>query len=248
MRGPATGPRKPATVPSAPGRLRGAGEGSRCWPVRPGRYAGTPDPSSMPAAASQRTGARTRQSPVSPWGRRTGTASWLPWMRRGRPQRPGCSPAGSSGEHESCSPRPPPGLKSHPDARLPRFQGRHGSGACRWGPAELILSNDEDLLVLHPWRGVRIIRPRPFLAQVDRTRVLQEAFAGVVVEQPGVPDIAREHLHGFVTADLLDLPDVGPCAGGSGDKACAEAVPGIARRVQPGGQGAGLHDAGDGVV
>lgn len=30
--------------------------------------------------------------------------------------------------------------------------------------AEIIVSSDEDLLVLHPWRGVRILRPREFLA------------------------------------------------------------------------------------
>ncbi len=35
------------------------------------------------------------------------------------------------------------------------------------GHADLIVSSDEDLLVLHPWRGVRILRPRPFLAEVD---------------------------------------------------------------------------------
>jgi len=30
--------------------------------------------------------------------------------------------------------------------------------------AEIIVSSDEDLLVLDPWRGVRILRPRDFLA------------------------------------------------------------------------------------
>ncbi len=30
--------------------------------------------------------------------------------------------------------------------------------------AEIIVSSDEDLLVLHPWRGVRIIRPAAYAA------------------------------------------------------------------------------------
>lgn len=30
--------------------------------------------------------------------------------------------------------------------------------------AETIVSSDEDLLVLHPWRGVRILRPADYLA------------------------------------------------------------------------------------
>jgi uncharacterized protein len=30
--------------------------------------------------------------------------------------------------------------------------------------AETIVSNDDDLLVLHPWRGVRILRPADYLA------------------------------------------------------------------------------------
>ncbi len=32
--------------------------------------------------------------------------------------------------------------------------------------AETIVSGDDDLLVLHPWRGVRILRPRDYLALV----------------------------------------------------------------------------------
>jgi uncharacterized protein len=30
--------------------------------------------------------------------------------------------------------------------------------------AETIVSSDDDLLVLHPWRGVRILRPADYLA------------------------------------------------------------------------------------
>ncbi len=34
--------------------------------------------------------------------------------------------------------------------------------------AEVIVSSDEDLLVLHPWRGVQIVRPAQyFLPQVE---------------------------------------------------------------------------------
>ena len=29
--------------------------------------------------------------------------------------------------------------------------------------AEVIISSDSDLLALHPWRGIRIVRPREFL-------------------------------------------------------------------------------------
>jgi len=32
--------------------------------------------------------------------------------------------------------------------------------------AETIVSSDDDLLVLHPWRGVRILRPADYLALV----------------------------------------------------------------------------------
>ncbi len=32
--------------------------------------------------------------------------------------------------------------------------------------AEVIVSGDEDLLVLNPWRGVRILRPADYLAEV----------------------------------------------------------------------------------
>jgi len=51
-----------------------------------------------------------------------------------------------------------------------------------------------------------------------------------------------------VPADLLDSPDVGAGAGGSGHEARAQAVPGVAGGVEPGGQRAHLHDAGDGVA
>jgi predicted nucleic acid-binding protein len=30
--------------------------------------------------------------------------------------------------------------------------------------AETIVSSDDDLLVLHPWRGVRVLRPADYLA------------------------------------------------------------------------------------
>lgn len=33
--------------------------------------------------------------------------------------------------------------------------------------AEMIISSDADLLVLHPWRGVRILRPADYLASAD---------------------------------------------------------------------------------
>ena len=32
--------------------------------------------------------------------------------------------------------------------------------------AEIIVSSDDDLLVLHPWRGVRILKPADYLALV----------------------------------------------------------------------------------
>ena len=34
--------------------------------------------------------------------------------------------------------------------------------------AEVIVSSDEDLLVLHPWRGVRILRPAEYLERIDQ--------------------------------------------------------------------------------
>lgn len=33
--------------------------------------------------------------------------------------------------------------------------------------AEVIVSGDDDLLVLHPWRGVRVLRPADYLAEVE---------------------------------------------------------------------------------
>jgi predicted nucleic acid-binding protein len=34
--------------------------------------------------------------------------------------------------------------------------------------AEVIVSSDDDLLVLDPWRGVRILRPADHLAEAER--------------------------------------------------------------------------------
>jgi putative PIN family toxin of toxin-antitoxin system len=36
--------------------------------------------------------------------------------------------------------------------------------------AEAIVSSDQDLLVLHPWRGVRILRPADYLAAAGESR------------------------------------------------------------------------------
>jgi putative PIN family toxin of toxin-antitoxin system len=33
--------------------------------------------------------------------------------------------------------------------------------------AEVIVSGDDDLLVLHPWRGVRVLRPADYLAEAE---------------------------------------------------------------------------------
>jgi putative PIN family toxin of toxin-antitoxin system len=33
--------------------------------------------------------------------------------------------------------------------------------------AEVIVSGDDDLLVLHPWRGVRILRPADYVAEAE---------------------------------------------------------------------------------
>jgi predicted nucleic acid-binding protein len=33
--------------------------------------------------------------------------------------------------------------------------------------ADMIVSSDEDLLVLHPWRGIPILSPADFLARAD---------------------------------------------------------------------------------
>ena len=37
--------------------------------------------------------------------------------------------------------------------------------------ATVIVSSDEDLLILHPWRGVRIVRPADYLLSADRPSV-----------------------------------------------------------------------------
>ena len=36
--------------------------------------------------------------------------------------------------------------------------------------ADVIVSGDADLLVLHPWRGVRILRPAAYLAEAGDGR------------------------------------------------------------------------------
>ena len=33
--------------------------------------------------------------------------------------------------------------------------------------ADMIVSSDDDLLVLHPWRGVRILKPAVYLAETE---------------------------------------------------------------------------------
>lgn len=80
------------------------------------------------------------------------------------------------------------------------------------------------------------------------TRGLQEAVARVIVEQARVTDVSGQDLHRFVAADLLDLPDVGPAIGGCRHEARPQRMSVIARRIEPGGRGARLHDARDGVV
>jgi hypothetical protein len=77
---------------------------------------------------------------------------------------------------------------------------------------------------------------------------LQERLAGVIIEQPCIPDVAGENLHGPVPADLLDLPDVGAGARGRGHEAGPKRVPAIALGIQPGGLHPGLQDARDRMV
>ena len=36
--------------------------------------------------------------------------------------------------------------------------------------ADMIVSSDDDLLVLHPWRGVRILKPAAYLAEAEAGR------------------------------------------------------------------------------
>jgi uncharacterized protein len=36
--------------------------------------------------------------------------------------------------------------------------------------ADVIVSSDDDLLVLHPWRGVRVLRPADYLAEAEGRR------------------------------------------------------------------------------
>ena len=64
---------------------------------------------------------------------------------------------------------------------------------------------------------------------------LQETVARVVVEQSRVADVSGQDLHRLVTADLLDLPNVDPAIGCRRHEARPQRVPGIARRIEPGG-------------
>jgi predicted nucleic acid-binding protein len=36
--------------------------------------------------------------------------------------------------------------------------------------ARAIVSGDEDLLALHPWRGIQVLRPTQFLVEIEADR------------------------------------------------------------------------------
>ena len=38
------------------------------------------------------------------------------------------------------------------------------------GGARAIVSGDEDLLALHPWRGIQVLRPTQFLVEIEADR------------------------------------------------------------------------------
>ena len=99
-------------------------------------------------------------------------------------------------------------------------------------------------------RPVTVAGRRVFVQSKDALIFLIESplLSGVVIEQPCVADVARQNLHRLVPADLLDLPHVGAGAGGRGHEARAQAVPGVARGVEPRRRGARLDDAGHGMV
>src|SRR6185312_12952082 len=92
-----------------------------------------------------------------------------------------------------------------------------------------------------------VVAPSP-LADNSNQGPLQERLARVIIEQPRVPDIARQNLHGAVPTDLLDLPDIGAGARGRGHEARPERVPAIAGRIHPGRRYPGLLDTRDRVI
>ena len=51
-----------------------------------------------------------------------------------------------------------------PGVRLPDSVRASNDFSIVLDGAEIIVSGDDDLLVLHPWRGVRILRPADYLA------------------------------------------------------------------------------------
>ena len=66
-------------------------------------------------------------------------------------------------------------------------------------------------------------------------------------EQLSVPDVARQHGIGGVSGLLSDLPSWDPGLGGASGEACPEAVPGVARGVEAGGNDAFSDNQRDGI-
>ena len=51
---------------------------------------------------------------------------------------------------------------------MPGFQGDKFLALALASEADWLVSSDEDLLVLHPWRGLRIVTPRNFSPKASR--------------------------------------------------------------------------------
>jgi hypothetical protein len=122
--------------------------------------------------------------------------------------------------------------------------------------AETIVSSDDDLLVLHPWRGVRILRGGlsrryliPFSGQIcwpaDRrlpSQCSQDVLQRMIVPQFVELDIFLEAFQRGVTRELLEAGDVHTLRDAARDRAAPEAMAGKRRRVKPGEAGAVLDD------
>lgn len=86
------------------------------------------------------------------------------------------------------------------------------------------------------------------LAFMVRLSQLQQAAAGVILEQFGVAHIAAKRIDTLVTAHVHHLENRRPFGGGRCEESAAQAVAAEVRSVEPDAAGTLLHDARDNAI
>jgi hypothetical protein len=76
----------------------------------------------------------------------------------------------------------------------------------------------------------------------------QKRLASVILECLGIPHVAGENIQRLVTAHGLHLPDRGAGRRGTGDEACAQAMPAELLGLQTRQRCVLLHKVGDGTA